>query len=221
MIDHRLVDRLRHVVDGQRGDAWPPSAPPSRHRSARSSRRSPRSRRRRRRPRGARRSRSAASGWQSGISSLVRLAAMIPASWAVVSASPFGSSPRRATVSGAISTVARATARRRESGLSPTSTIRTAPSGSTCERPLIARHRTGARAHAVSAGTARAGSGRALGERHLHDPPVGAAAEDRERDALARGEPRDRARDVLGTGDRACRRCSTITSPPSETSRPL
>ena len=44
------------------------------------------------------------SGWQSGISSDVRFAAMIPASCAVVSASPFGRSPSRATVSGCSST---------------------------------------------------------------------------------------------------------------------
>ena len=56
------------------------------------------------------------SGWQSGISSDVFFAAMIPASWAVASASPFGSSRRRRAVSGAIRTVAAATARRRESG---------------------------------------------------------------------------------------------------------
>ena len=41
---------------------------------------------------------------------------MIPASCAVASASPFGSSRSRAAVSGAMRTVARATARRRESG---------------------------------------------------------------------------------------------------------
>ena len=40
------------------------------------------------------------SGWQSGISSAVRFAAMIPASCAVTSASPFGSSRRRRAVSG-------------------------------------------------------------------------------------------------------------------------
>ena len=76
------------------------------------------------------------SGWQSGISSAVRFAAMIPASWAVVSASPFGSSRSCRAVSGAMRTSAAATARRREAGLSPTSTMRTAPDGSTCERPL-------------------------------------------------------------------------------------
>ena len=44
------------------------------------------------------------SGWQSGISSAVRFAAMIPASCAVVSASPFGRSRSRAAVSGAMRT---------------------------------------------------------------------------------------------------------------------
>src|SRR5580765_1158625 len=72
-------------------------------------------------------------GWQSGISSAVRFAAMMPASCAVASASPFGSSRSRRAVSGAIVTVAAATARRRENGLSPTSTIRTSPASSTCE----------------------------------------------------------------------------------------
>src|SRR4051794_10198344 len=67
------------------------------------------------------------SGWQSGISSLVRFAAMIPASCAVTRASPFGNSRRRRAVSGAISTLARATARRRDRGLAPTSTMRTSP----------------------------------------------------------------------------------------------
>ena len=65
------------------------------------------------------------SGWQSGISSRVRFAAMIPASCAVVSASPFGSSRRRCAVAGAMRTRPDATARRRDSGLPPTSTIRT------------------------------------------------------------------------------------------------
>src|SRR5918999_1615331 len=61
------------------------------------------------------------------MSSLVRFAAMIPATCAVVSASPFGSSRRRRAVSVAMRTVAVATARRRDSGLPPTSTMRTSP----------------------------------------------------------------------------------------------
>src|SRR5439155_19773872 len=64
---------------------------------------------------------------------------MIPASCAVVSASPFGRSWIRAAVSGATCTSARATARRRCAGFAPTSTIRTAPVSSTWERSLM-RH---------------------------------------------------------------------------------
>jgi hypothetical protein len=56
---------------------------------------------------------------------------MIPASCAVVSASPFGSERSFAAVVGAIETVARATARRRETGFEPTSTIFTLPRSST------------------------------------------------------------------------------------------
>ena len=78
------------------------------------------------------------SGWQSGISSDVRFAAMIPASCAVASASPFGSARRRAAVSGAMCTTARATARRRCDGLPPTSTIFTDPLSSTWESSVIA-----------------------------------------------------------------------------------
>src|SRR4051794_21925914 len=61
---------------------------------------------------------------------------MIPASCAVARASPFGSSASFEAVSGAIRTTARARARRRDTGLSPTSTMRTAPLSSTCERSL-------------------------------------------------------------------------------------
>src|SRR5436189_1760612 len=56
---------------------------------------------------------------------------MIPASCAVASASPFGSESSRWAVPGDIATSARATARRRETGLPPTSTMRTAPPAST------------------------------------------------------------------------------------------
>ena len=62
---------------------------------------------------------------------------MIPASWAVASASPFGSSRSRCAVSGAIRTLPRATARRRDIGFPPTSTMRTDPDSSTCESSLI------------------------------------------------------------------------------------
>src|SRR6266508_1223825 len=51
------------------------------------------------------------SGWHSGISSLVRLAAMIPASCAAARASPFGSSRSRLAVAGVMRRLARATAR--------------------------------------------------------------------------------------------------------------
>src|SRR3954466_9712087 len=64
------------------------------------------------------------SGWQSGISSLVRFAAWMPASLAVTSASPFGSEASCPTVSGATRTTARATARRRGRRLSPGATHR-------------------------------------------------------------------------------------------------
>src|SRR5688500_15092813 len=62
---------------------------------------------------------------------------MIPASCAVVNASPFASSRSCRAVSGAMRTSAAATARLRETGLSPTSTMRTAPEGPTCERPVM------------------------------------------------------------------------------------
>src|SRR3954468_22592578 len=72
------------------------------------------------------------SGWQSGISSAVRLAAWMPAMRAVPTTSPFGRSPAAtsAAVSGAIRTTARATARRSVTSLPPTSTIRARPSAS-------------------------------------------------------------------------------------------
>src|SRR5436190_4096466 len=89
------------------------------------------------------------NGWHSGISSAVRFAAMIPATWAVASASPFGRSRSRRAVSGAMRTSARATARRRETSLPPTSTIRTAPVSSTCESSLIARTLRNPRRRAV------------------------------------------------------------------------
>src|SRR5437763_1566488 len=61
---------------------------------------------------------------------------MIRTRCAVVSASPFGSSPSRRDVSAAIRTTACATARRRESGFAPTSTSRTSPDSPTCESSL-------------------------------------------------------------------------------------
>src|SRR6188472_738895 len=78
-----------------------------------------------------------ARGWQSGISSPVRFAAWIPAIRATVSASPFGSVRSRAAVDASMATRPRATARRRETGLAPTSTIRTSPvASSTWESSL-------------------------------------------------------------------------------------
>ena len=80
---------------------------------------------------------SSGSGWQRGMRRLVSFAPMIPASFAVVSASPLGRSRSRRAVSGAISTAPRATARRRTGGLAPTSTIFTVPeASSTCESSL-------------------------------------------------------------------------------------
>src|SRR3954447_18508256 len=68
-------------------------------------------------------------GWQSGISSPVFLAARTPAMRAVPSTSPLGASPAAtvAAVRGDMRTVARATARRSLTALSPTSTIRASP----------------------------------------------------------------------------------------------
>src|SRR5215210_692378 len=74
------------------------------------------------------------SGWHSGISSAVRLAAWMPAMRAVPITSPLGASPRAtaAAVSGAIRTTARASARRSVTSLPPTSTIRALPASSMC-----------------------------------------------------------------------------------------
>src|SRR5881397_1870703 len=79
------------------------------------------------------------NGWQSGINSLVRFAAMMPASCAVVRASPFGSSRSRRAVSPAMRTVALAVARRRDIAFAPTSTIRTSPVAVTCESSSMRR----------------------------------------------------------------------------------
>src|SRR5690242_6311553 len=76
---------------------------------------------------------------------------MIPASCAVVSASPFGKSCRRRNVADDICTRANATARRWDSGLLPTSTIRTEPDSSTWLSSLIATASRGASDHAASA----------------------------------------------------------------------
>src|SRR5690349_18305463 len=70
-----------------------------------------------------------ASGWQSGISSEVRLAAMMPAILAVPSTSPFLALPEMISSSVAlvISTRPSATATRSVAGLAETSTIRASP----------------------------------------------------------------------------------------------
>src|SRR5687768_4538232 len=74
------------------------------------------------------------NGWHSGISSLVFFAAMIPASRAACSGSPFLTLPERISLR-ALPDIAidpRATASRSVTGLSPTSTIRMRPLASTC-----------------------------------------------------------------------------------------
>ena len=98
---HAAVDRLGHVVDGEAGDRRRRSAPPSRRRSCRRPWPS-----RARGGRGASSSGSIstataveASGWQSGISSCVRLAAMMPAIRAVPITSPFLALPARISAS--------------------------------------------------------------------------------------------------------------------------
>src|SRR5438270_3362961 len=70
-----------------------------------------------------------ASGWQSGISSEVRLAAMMPAMRAVPSTSPFLALPETISSSVALVMTTRpsATASRSVAGLAETSTIRASP----------------------------------------------------------------------------------------------
>ena len=69
---------------------------------------------------------STCTGWHMGISSAVRLAPMIPATWATASTSPFFIPPSRirARVSRLTYTRAPARALRRVGAFSPTSTIR-------------------------------------------------------------------------------------------------
>src|SRR4051812_5523761 len=76
------------------------------------------------------------SGWQSGISEEVCLAARMPARRAVCSGSPFLTAPVRIkrTASRDMVIVPRATASRLVIGLSPTSTIFTRPRTSTCDK---------------------------------------------------------------------------------------
>src|SRR5699024_9212529 len=70
------------------------------------------------------------SGWHSGISSQVRLAAMMPATLAVPNASPLGRSPviSIGTTSGRVAKMASAVATRLVTALSLTSTIWAVPS---------------------------------------------------------------------------------------------
>src|SRR5262245_7367692 len=70
-----------------------------------------------------------ASGWQSGMSSLVFLPAMMPAMRAAPSTSPFLASPlsTRSRVAGAITTRPSATATRSVAGFADTSTMRASP----------------------------------------------------------------------------------------------
>src|SRR5262245_27310797 len=72
------------------------------------------------------------SGWQSGMSSWVRLAAMMPAIRAAASTSPLGALPSRiiSSVAGSITTSPLAVASRSVTALSETSTIRARPSSS-------------------------------------------------------------------------------------------
>src|SRR5205814_5507461 len=76
-------------------------------------------------------------GWQSGINSAVRRAAMIPARRATASTSPLPRAPLAWSTSRSVSrrifTAADAVAVRAVSGLSATSTIRAAPRASTCD----------------------------------------------------------------------------------------
>src|SRR5690349_20772952 len=76
------------------------------------------------------------SGWQSGMSDDVCLAARIPASRAVCSGSPFFAAPARICLSASrdIAIDPRATASRAVTGLPPTSTILTRPRASTWDR---------------------------------------------------------------------------------------
>ncbi len=77
---------------------------------------------------------SIGSGWQSGISSPVRLAAMMPATRATASTSPLGTAPAAmaASVVGCNKTCPAAVASRAVGDLWPTSTIAARPAASTC-----------------------------------------------------------------------------------------
>ena len=120
--DHSLVDRLRHVVHGERRNR---DRDERLHLDAGLGRRL---RRRfdlyrivgnRERDVDVRQRERMAERDELGR----RFAAMMPASFAVTSASPFGSSVRLRASLGAIRTRPRATARRRSGGFAPTSTM--------------------------------------------------------------------------------------------------
>ena len=141
-IDHLLVDRLDHVVDRQRRDG---DGVQRFHLDAGLRRSSARAPRCRSRPRSGRSTTSAcesASGWHSGITSDVRFAAMMPASRAVCSGSPFFTAPGPDLPDGLArhgDPPARHGLARRHR-LSLTSTIRTSPRASTCDsRDAVAR----------------------------------------------------------------------------------
>jgi len=76
------------------------------------------------------------SGWHSGISSAVRLAAWMAAMRAMPRTSPLSAEPSRirARVAGRIRIAPAATAMRRVAGLSPTSTMWARPPASKCVR---------------------------------------------------------------------------------------
>src|SRR6478736_3535710 len=139
-----------------------------------------------------------ASGWQSGISSAVRLAAMMPAMRAVPSTSPFLALPEtmRSSFALVMMTWPSATASRSVAGLSDTSTIRASP-----EAPIWVRAGPAfvldclalAGLRAMSARTRRARSltreQRARGGGHVGLPHQALAdQEGRHADALEPGE---------------------------------
>ena len=131
---HRPVDRLAHVVDGERGDRSRRSAPPSRRRCGRRCRPGPRPRRGRPRCGSSRRPSRPAAGGTAGSRFGVCLAAWMPATRATASTSPLVIAPDAIldAVSASMCTRQRATARRWVASLAVTSTMRARPSGSRC-----------------------------------------------------------------------------------------
>src|SRR5947209_3994595 len=84
------------------------------------------------------------SGWQSGISSCVFFAAMMPAMRATANTSPFLAWPERqsASVSGRMTTLPSAIATRSVTALAETSTIRASPVSERCVRSGMTRRRS-------------------------------------------------------------------------------